>query len=353
MKIFIVGATYSNNFGDMLFSKLVLKRVSKKAQCRFNITSDYCADFVGRENLSDFKKSKADALLYMPGGYLGDRHDTSLYTTLLWFLRYFPWGIYYAIKKKPIMIMAVDAGPCKYWIMRKIIKFICKRVQKLIVRNPASKEFLVSIGVKTENILVTSDYAQIMKDEEIVPVESFDKFKEKCQKKLLYVHVNVNQRVADVVIPAVERFYNNHKDEYSLVVASDQVCANDSCIYEKIKEFAKDDVYYYKYGDPLELCYIIKNCDTVITYKLHAGIVSAAYSKSVIAIPEHYLKVEKYYQQIGEGGRVLPLHMATTDGVYELLEKYHSIPICLSDEILNLVYDNNIELDGFLNMVGK
>ena len=129
MRILVVGATYMDNFGDMLFAKLVLDRLKDCSQKRFYLTSDYCRRFVGSENLSDFAPKDADALVYMPGGYLGDRSDTSLYTTYLWFRRYFPIGLSYVRQRKPILILAVDAGPCKYWFMRKIIHRICKNAR--------------------------------------------------------------------------------------------------------------------------------------------------------------------------------------------------------------------------------
>ncbi len=351
MKILVVGATYMDNFGDMLFAKLIIEKLNGKAEKRFYLMSDYCKNFVGAENISDFDVKDADALLYMPGGYLGDRSDTSLYTTYLWLKRYFPIGLYYAGKRKPIMILAVDAGPCKYWFMRKIIKKICKSSLKVIVRNEDSKKFLVEkTGISQESIDVTSDYAQTLIDYPLPEVPAFEEWKNSAKKRIL-LHINECEEARKHIIPALENFYNNHSDEYEIVVASDQHYPNEGKTYEEVCKFATNNSYYYKYGDPMELCSIIKSCDCVITYKLHVGIVAATYSKSVIPVPQHYKKVEKYYRQIGHSERVIPLKDATEAKVFEMIERFADKPIVLADEIYQMANQNNIYLDEFISQI--
>lgn len=353
MKILVVGATYMDNFGDMLFAKLIIEKLNGKAEKRFYLMSDYCKNFVGAENISSFDIKEADALLYMPGGYLGDRSDTSIYTTYLWFRRYFPIGLYYAQKRKPMMILAVDAGPCKYLFMRKIIKKICKSSTKVIVRNEDSKDFLVErIGISPESIAVTSDYAQILVDYPLPDIKELEEWKNPEKKRIL-LHINECEEARKSIIPALEKFYSVHSDEYEIVVASDQHYPNDGETYKLVREFAGDNVYYHKYGDPMELCAVIKSCDCAITYKLHVGIVAAAYSKSVIPIPQHYKKVEKYYRQIGHDKRVIPLKNATAENVFEKLEQYADKPIVLTDAIYQKAKQNDAYLEEFVEQIKK
>lgn len=351
MKVLIVGATYMDNFGDMLFAKLVIDKLNGKSENRFYLMSDYCRDFVGAENISGYDVKDADALLYMPGGYLGDRSDTSLYTTYLWFKRYFPIGLHYAKKRKPMMILAVDAGPCKYFFMRKVIKKICDSAMKVIVRNEDSKGFLVDkIGIPSEKIAVTSDYAQTLIEYSLPAVPELEKWKNPAKKRIL-LHINECEEARKSIVPALERFYLSYSDEYEIVVASDQHYPNDGETYEEVRKFAGDNAYYHKYGDPLELCSVIKSCDCAITYKLHVGIVAATYSKSVIPIPQHYKKVEKYYRQIGHGERVLPLKNATAEKVFDMLERFADKPIVLSDEIYQMAKQNDVYLEEFVEQI--
>lgn len=339
-KILVVGATYIDNFGDMLFAKMIADALDEKCEFRYYLLSDFAQNFVGANRISNFDLNVADALVYMPGGFLGDRHDTSLITTWRWFRRYFPIGIKFARKKKPILFLGVGAGPCKYTIMKKIIKYVCKRSQKIIVRESDSQEFLNSIGIKST---VTSDLAQLITDYEL-PEMNLDF----GSKKKFLIHVNQNEVILEKIIPAIRKFYEKHKEEYSLVVASDQRCPNDYKIFDKLNTIAENDVYYYKYTDPMELCKVITKCDTVLTYKLHMGIVSCAYGKSVVAIPEHYKKVERYYKQIGYSERVLPFYLAESDSIYELIEKYHDKPITIPEKVLVAARKNYDELDAFL-----
>ncbi len=351
MKILIVGATYMDNFGDMLFAKLIIEKLNSKTENRFYLMSDFCRNFIGEDNISSFNVKDADALLYMPGGYLGDRSDTSLYTTYLWFKRYFPIGLYYAKKCKPMMILAVDAGPCKYWFMRKIIKKICNSVFKVIVRNEDSKDFLVKkIGISSEKIAVTSDYAQTLLDYPLPVVQDFEEWKNPAKKRVL-LHINECEEARKNIVPALEEFYRAHTDEYEIVVASDQRYSVEGKTFEEVYKFAANNSYYYKYGDPLELCTIIKSCDCIITYKLHVGIVGATYSKSVIPIPQHYKKVEKYYRQIGHEERVIPLKDATVGSVLEALECFADKPIVLADEIYQKAKQNDCYLEEFIKQI--
>lgn len=354
MRILVVGATYMDNFGDMLFAKLVMDRLKDRSENRFYLTSDYCRRFVGSENLSDFPKKDADALVYMPGGYLGDRSDTSLYTTYLWFKRYFPIGLSYVRQRKPILILAVDAGPCKYWFMRKIIHRICKNARTVIVRNEESKDFLVEkIHIPSEEIIVTSDYAQTIVDYEIDKYAPLEVWKSP-EKKQILLHINECKEAREKVIPALKQFYLENADKYQIVVASDQHYPNDGETFGEVKKFAGDNAYYYRYGDdPMELCSVIRSCDSVITYKLHVGIVASACSKAVIPIPQHYKKVQKYYNQIGCGERVLALKDATVEGVYDRISKYVDTPIVLSEEIYEKARRNDVLLDAFLSEVSS
>lgn len=355
MKILIVGATYIDNFGDMLFAKLIFDRLNKNAgdmEKRFYLMSDYCRKFIGKDNVDEFPPEEADALLYMPGGYLGDRSDTSLYTTYLWFKRYFPIGLRFAKKRKPILILAVDAGPCKYWFMRKVIQKVCKNTGRIIVRNEASKEFLIEhINVPEKKIIATSDYAQVIVDYPIPELPELESWKSP-NKKTIMLHINECEEARKAVIPALKQFYLENPDNYEIVVASDQHYPNDGETFEEVKKFAGDDAYYYKYGDnPIELCSAIKACDCVITYKLHVGIVASAYSKSVIPIPEHYKKVQKYYDQIGYGERVLPLKDANDKKIVDMLTKYIDKPIELSEEIHEKARLNDFYLDEFVSEI--
>lgn len=340
-KIIIVGATYGDNFGDMIFAKMITDALYKENSIKFYKLSEYTKNFIGEEKISDFPDKEADALIYMPGGFFGDRHDTSLLVTLYWFFRYFPIGLRFAFREKPILILGVGAGPCKYGIMRRIIKYICSKAKRIVVREDDSREFLKTLGIDSE---VTSDLAQLITKYDFKPVDI-----DFGEKKRLLVHVNQNQSVASVIVPAVKRFYEKHKDEFSIVVASDQVCENDYSIFEQVCEFAEKDAVFYKYGDPMELCYIIDQCDAVVTYKLHMGIVACAVCKSVIALPVHYKKVERYYKHIGCPERSLPFHLADVDSVYEMIEKYYDKNIRVPDEILKATEYNYSILNQFIS----
>jgi exopolysaccharide biosynthesis predicted pyruvyltransferase EpsI len=233
--------------------------------------------------------------------------------------------------------------------MRKVIKRICNAAENIVVRNEESKAFLVNrIHIPADRIAVTSDYAQILVDHPIPTYAPLEAWKSPHKKQIL-LHINELKQAHKVIIPALKKFYLENPEQYEIVVASDQHYDNDGQTFAEIKKFAGEDAYYYSYGDnPMELCSVIQSCDCVLTYKLHVGIVAAAYSKSVIPIPQHYKKVQKYYNQIGHGERVLPLKDATIAGVFDLITKYINAPIVLSEEIYEKARQNDLYLDEFI-----
>jgi len=340
-KVVVVGATYMDNFGDMLFAKMMADALENKCEFRYYLLSDFARNFVCAERISSFACGEADALIYMPGGFLGDKYDTSLYATFKWFWRYFPIGLKFAHEGKPILVLGVGAGPCKYGVMRMIIKYICKRSKKVVVREQDSHNFLKSIGVDST---VTSDLAQLITAYKLPELNA-----DFGDKKKLLVHVNHKQKIVRRILPAVKLFYENHRKEYSLVIASDQVFPDDRHVFEQFRAFAGGDASFYKYRDPLELCRVITMCDVVITYKLHVGVVACSYGKSVIAVPEHYKKVERYYNQIGYSERVLPLCLVDNESLYNLLNKFYDKPICVPEAVLEAARTNYLELDRFLS----
>ena len=65
-------------------------------------------------------------------------------------------------------------------------------------------------------------------------------------------------------------------------------------------------------------------------------------------MPQHYKKVQKYYNQIGYGERVIPLKDANVENVFEALTKYVTEPIILSKDIYEKAEQNNSYLNEYI-----
>ena len=77
------------------------------------------------------------------------------------------------------------------------------------------------------------------------------------------------------------------------------------------------------------------------------------FDKKEMKLISDYKKVQKYYNQIGYGERVLPLKDATVEGVYDRISKYVDAPIALSEEIYERARRNDALLDAFLSEVSS
>ncbi len=134
-KIMLHGCTggKTSNFGDFIFADLIASYIIEQ----------YKNDSVGFFNLSNFFRNnmdnislncdmcvaQIDALVYIPGGYFGERDKPTLRSKLWHFRRYFLIGLYAAIFDKPIAIVGVGSTPIKSRILQSSIRYVCNKAK--------------------------------------------------------------------------------------------------------------------------------------------------------------------------------------------------------------------------------
>ena len=351
MKVIIHGATYSTNFGDVLFAYLFFNKLNeiKDVSAEFLEMPKYgiqkfCADSVGyRSNSSFFRQLNADALIMMSGGYFGE-NVSSFKNSLKRYLQYVLPARLFQIFRKPVYIIGVGGGPLISSFLRKSCVRMLNRSKYISVRDEETKNYFVEYGV-TKPIIVTTDTAQVINSDLLRHFPDNDNNSLVVEgRKYIFFHVvdkeKVDARISEVIVPAVNEFLANHKD-YDIIVGNDEIISayriRELETYKKIMEGRKKIV---KYENIFMLCKLLDVMDFVITPKLHVGIVSAALGKSVVSFPIHREKTERYYRQIGEAERSIHMQKVTTDIAYNLIERYYDKPIQLNKEIRNLANYN-------------
>lgn len=362
-KIMLHGCTggKTSNFGDFIFADLIASYIIEQ----------YKNDSVGFFNLSNFFRNnmdnislncdmcvaQIDALVYIPGGYFGERDKPTLRSKLWHFRRYFLIGLYAAIFDKPIAIVGVGSTPIKSRILQSSIRYVCNKAKIITVRDEESKVSLQNIGV-TNQITVLSDMILSFDKSKMKPIEeAFDVLinTQHSNKKLILVHYNNNVSVMEKFAVSIKSFLENHND-YSVVVASDSVINNESELFEKFKSLAgnfNDNIILYKYNDPWKLCSLIEKCNCVLTTKLHVGIVAIRLGKSVLSFPKHVEKTQRLYSQINESDRCIDIKAARVEDITNLLNKFHNKPIVLGDKVYNDSLNNWDYLEKFLDNLTK
>ncbi|MBO5315033.1 MAG: polysaccharide pyruvyl transferase family protein [Clostridia bacterium] len=352
MKILLNGATGGTNFGDFLFAKIFHEEAVSLigGDNVFWYDSRYCLSNYFKKQLKcnsrKHKLSDIDALVCISGGYFCG-NDTTLRLSIIRYLRYFHLCIRCIIRKIPIAIIGVDVAKHKFNIIDKIQKFILKRAELVVVRNRESLDQLRVYGV--ENPICTADTAHVMTSDFFSDcVVQNDVVQLKGKKMFFHVQPS-KMRDAEKLVPVIDYFLLSHP-EYSVVVGMDQYWGDDDFLEEFVKRFSSKNVVINHFYDPIALCKVLDTMDVIVTPKLHVGIVGATLSKSVISFSCHTEKITRFYRQIGEEKRTLSMEYFSETKAFDMLEKYHAIPIVVSDDILKMAQSN---LDYFKNFISN
>lgn len=358
MKVILSGATAGTNFGDFLFAQIFQDFIAEMFETE-NVywyrTKYAMSDFFEKRlnNYNIDKVENMDALVYISGGYFcGD--DKNIRDYIFRFLRYFIVGLKCIRHKIPYAVIGLEVGVPKNKCLRYIEKRILKNADLIVVRNKESIDSLNTYGIV--DAIESSDSAFVIEpsfflDKEI-PFEIQD-----CQKKILLFHVNANITGNAVleknVVPILNAFLKKHP-EYAVLVTADQFSSTQKEAIEDICEKidCEQKIRYY-YSDPVALCRVIYCADTIVTHKLHVGIVGAKLGKSVISFSGHTEKIKRLYHQLGEDGRSVSLRGLNFEQGYDILEKYYDKPIEVSEDIVRKAQSNFSYLNDFLRKIER
>lgn len=336
--ILLNGATRSSNFGDFLFAYIFQKEVSSIVgqdntfwyESPFAL-SDFFKENLGYNNHYSLKKIKA--LVCISGGYFCG-NDRRIKDYLLRYFSYWHICLKCIFKKVPIAIIGLDVGKTQSFLMEKIEKYILRHAEVLTVRNQESIQQLKDYGIFSG--MLTSDTAHAI--ENYLDSSKSVSFSLPNQKKILFLHVS-SVKQTEIYLPSINHFLRNH-EEYSVLIGTDQYHSNYDYLYEIKNKLECEYSEIYEYDDPIDLCYVLKSVDVIVTSKLHVGIVGSTFGKSVVSFPNHAEKIKRYYEQIGEIERSLPLAEYDEVKCYHILEQYHNVPIYLNDS-----YRKNAEVN--------
>ena len=348
MKIVIHGATNGSNFGDCIFAHIFYQyfqennhQVSFVRMPRFGI-SPYLINELNIKKTDFYPLSKANALIYMSGGYFGDTKG-GLRETIKRYIRYFLVAEYFIFAKKTIYVCGVGGGPVKNkWLLKKMVR-VLNHAEHITVRDPETAEYFAKSGVN-KKMMITIDTALCLMNPDYLARNDHpeDSMLVPDQKKILFLHVYgadaSNREILRKIVPAVNRFLSLH-NEYIVWVGTDNISKKkieDLEVYNSIHGEKKA----IEYESTAKMLSVLKLIDCAITVKLHVGILSAAFGKSVVSFPEHKFKTHRFYKQINEEERCKQISECSADDVYHTLCRFVDSPIKLPDDMINLAEKN-------------
>lgn len=341
MKVILHGSTNGRNFGDFLFASMFYEKLKEKGHDvyfyefpKFGINEFY------RKHLGYNKKCNlktllnADALVYFSGGYFGERTKTKK-ETIIRYLTYFPVGELFKRHKKNILIVGVGGAPISSnWLRKRIVKII-NYASLVIFRDGTTTDYYKKNGV-TNTIETTVDSAIAL-----VKYRKPDKKRVKkylLGKKNVFIHVSGNaktdEKILSVITPAVNNFVKNNP-EWNVIIGGDN--ANNKEVNNDIKSLIKNgSSVIAEYNDPWLLYNLLGSVDLIITPKLHVGIIGSSFGKSVVSFPYHAVKTKRFYEQIDESARCIPISEIDQKTVLSQIEKYCSSPIKMDKSLFGL-----------------
>ena len=350
MKILLHGATNrgSTNYGDFIYGQKIYEYLTQKNhQVSFYQPSDYFCKYIKGYRKKEFGIKEADLVLYIPGGYFGESHHPTLKNNIIHFLRFMIVGLKGADKKIPIAVVGIGAGPINSPWFTFPIKRICRNTEFITTRDNTSTLALKELGI--ENVISTSDMILSMDIScDAIMTPQIEKILEKANsKKIAFVHYNHSSEAMDKFAEAINHFSKKHPD-YFYVVGADSILPQENELYEEFKKICTANCVHYIYDSPFELTSLIEKSNIVLTCKLHVGVIATMMKKSVVCIAEHPEKTFRYYEQIKAKERFASLYDTSSLKIAEMMELYHSIPINIPQNVIELSKINWEQLDGLL-----
>lgn len=354
-RIALCGATSGSNFGDMLFALMFVEYLEKSfsdIEAFFVSASKFASEQVGLPTRGLLDTLKADALVYISGGYFGETPKESTIRAVRRFFRYYFLGLVMRALGKPVAIIGVGSGVLNRWFLRLPVVAICNGASAIAVREIQSKEFLKNYGVISD-IAVTSDSAQCISSAFFSGIYKADQNSiESSGRKIVLVHytrMSFSYNYPDLILAALQKtlFLD---DSYTFVLCHDGDWI-DSELNDLAAQFPEGRTRTHKYKGPVDLLQMINRSNIVITPKLHVGIIGCTFGKVLLSFPYHP-KVQRYYQQIGFADHCAPLAGISDSDIVDVIRNKANEPIKLPDHILSDAWRNFEILGEFCESIG-
>jgi len=340
--ILLHGATWVDNFGDTLFFEVFGSELLKNGHKPFlynaneKIVKNLTFEISNERNVFKAIK-KANYIVYVGGGYLGEPSDITTKKRLHWSFRNlvkcYSIAILGAIYNKKILICGAGAGPITNSILRKIVKFIGNKSEQVVVRDIQSYEFLKEIGVKESQVKMTAD--TLIAVDRIYP-----EFQSQAKNKKVLIHLSVSpekNEKSKKIWTQVLKFVDENPDFEIYGINDHCNSAQREFLSFVTRKLGEDRVI--NYTTPIELVRVLSLASIVITEKLHVGIIASSFGGSVYSLPQHS-KTVRYYSQIGYLDRHITNEDLDSGGLYEKMMDSKNDAVVVPQEVKDKAYSN-------------
>lgn len=292
-RVAVHGSYFARNFGDTLLIKTMC---------------DWLAETVGRENVflaveghtkeqneigypvatGELRKTITH-LIFAGGGYFGEPNKP-LRGRYRWYLRnyqrHMSWiGDYRAARKA---VFGIGVGPISDPVFRHAVRRLLRDMDPVFVRDETSLDYARKYRLHPGDVSLGIDLALSIEPASIGPRYAFG------------IHINsMPEPVLAQVTDALVSHLSHRKERAPAVtlIADTALPSGSRSRYETLAKRMNLPVTFHEYAGVDDLVAKIADCETVITSKLHVGIVASALGRTVISLPVHQ-KTARFYNDL-------------------------------------------------------
>lgn len=326
------GSYFGHNYGDVLLvralSRVVRMEIPDASIIYPQIKNELLQQYEG-DQTGLMKIFSAEAVIFSGGGYLGEPEPVSLRWVLRNLKRHFLPFALSVVARKPLAIIGVGVGPLTNRLYSWFVRSLLAYSKVAVVRDEESVEWSQSVLSKhrSREVVSGADFMLLLNSDDY-DGSAFDLKKEANLEidgsdRVLAVHLDAPQEFAlkiDLILRALEDVQAAHPTLKVLFIQDRMAASVQKNITTFVGKFP-DSASIVTYESPDQLTSLLRQVDSVLTTKLHVGIVSAALGTSVISLP-HHVKTPRFWAQLNQPERCIPLAEANEDDVRRLIEEY-------------------------------
>ncbi|MEL7655052.1 MAG: polysaccharide pyruvyl transferase CsaB [Bacillota bacterium] len=293
VRILISGYYGFNNIGD----ESILRAVVDNLRCKLSdiditvlsqnpdsTAKKYGVHSVNRKSVKDIIKAvkNCDLLISGGGSLLQDvtsKKSIIYYLMIMWMAFFF---------RKKVFIYSQGIGPILSKINRRLTSATLKNVHGIVVRDQASKELLIEIGLREEEIIVTADPVLRIKraaleiGREILEKEGFAKDSGRMTVGFAIREKKTESNFVDEICISIRRLIDEYQAQIVLIPFH---YSEDMAVIEKIESRLGNEVCCIKHKYLTnEMLSIIGNMDVLVGVRLHSLIHAAIMDVPMIAV---------------------------------------------------------------------
>lgn len=292
VRILISGYYGFNNIGDESILQAVVDNLrGRLSDIEITVLSrnpestaqKYGVRSVRRKSAKEICEIRRCDLLISGGGSL--LQDVTSKKSILYYLTIMWTAILFG---KKVFIYSQGIGPILSKLDRRLTAAVLRRVHGIVVRDDASKELLIEIGIGRERIIVTADpvlrvkKADLSAGREILLTEGFNPDPERMTVGFAIREKKTDSNFVDEICISIRRLIDEYRAQIVLIPFH---FSEDMAVIEEIESRLGDEVccIRHKYLTN-EMLSIIGNMDILVGVRLHALIHAAIMDVPMIAV---------------------------------------------------------------------